>query len=79
MNEFVATLFRQESRRVYSTQVRLFGSCDAAEDALHDASVAAAEQWPSQGVSANPFAWLVFTGRFGCIDRIRRGKRLLGR
>ena len=78
MNDTVATLYRQESRRVFSTLVRLLGSFDAAEEALHDAFVAAAEQWPSQGMPANPVAWLVSTGRFKAIDRIRRDKRFVG-
>ncbi len=77
MNEIVATLYRQESRRVYSTLVRLLGSFDVAEDALHDAFIAASEQWPSQGVPANPVAWLVSTGRFKAIDRIRRERRFV--
>ena len=31
-----------------------------------------AEQWPIQGVPANPEAWLVSTGRFKAIDRLHR-------
>lgn len=73
----VATLYRQEGRRVFATLVRLLGSFDAAEEALHDAFVAAAEQWPSRGVPANPVAWLVSTGRFKAIDRLRRDQRFV--
>ncbi len=75
--DFVATLYQQESRRVFSTLVRLLGNFDLAEDALHDAFVAAAEQWPTQGVPANPVAWLVSSGRFKAIDRIRRDRRFV--
>ncbi len=77
MDDILATLYRQESRRVFSTLVRLLGSFDAAEDALHDAFIAASEQWPSQGVPANPVAWLVSAGRFKAIDRIRRDRRFV--
>ena len=77
MDDLVANLYRRESRRVFSTLVRLLGSFDLAEDALHDAFVAAAEQWPAQGVPANPAAWLVSTGRFRAIDRIRRDRRFV--
>ncbi|MDQ6628282.1 MAG: RNA polymerase subunit sigma-24 [Pseudomonadota bacterium] len=77
MNDIVTAIYRQESRRVFSTLVRLLGSFDQAEDALHDAFVAAAEQWPTQGVPANPVAWLVSTGRFKAIDRIRRDRRFV--
>ncbi|HEY3633458.1 MAG TPA: DUF6596 domain-containing protein [Caldimonas sp.] len=73
----MAALYRQESRRVFSTLVRLLGSFDLAEDALHDAFVAAAEQWPARGVPANPVAWLVSAGRFRAIDRIRRERRFV--
>ena len=72
MDDIVATLYRQEGRRVFSTLVRLLGSFDLAEDALHDAFTAASEQWRAQGVPANPVAWLVSAGRFRAIDRIRR-------
>jgi RNA polymerase sigma-70 factor, ECF subfamily len=75
MSDIVDALYRQESRRVFSTLVRLLGSFDLAEDALHDAFVAASEQWPSQGLPANPVAWLVSAGRFKAIDRLRRDKR----
>jgi RNA polymerase sigma-70 factor (ECF subfamily) len=62
---------------VFSTLVRLLGSFDAAEDALHDAFIAASEQWPDQGVPDNPVAWLVSAGRFRAIDRIRRESRFV--
>lgn len=75
MKDIVAALYRQESRRVFSALVRLLGSFGAAEDALHDAFIAAAEQWPGQGVPANPVAWLVSTGRFKAIDCMRRDRR----
>ena len=74
----MASLYQQESRRVFSTLVRLLGSFDLAGDALHDAFIAATEQWPSRGVPANPVAWLVSAGRFKAIDRIRREKNFVG-
>ena len=77
MDDTVARIYRQESRRVFSTLVRLLGSFEAAEDALHDAFIAAAEQWPARGVPANPVAWLVSAGRFKAIDRIRRNRRFV--
>ncbi len=68
-------LYRAESRRVFATLIRLLGDFDLAEEALHDAFRAALEQWPRDGVPANPRAWLVSTGRFKAIDKIRRGER----
>jgi RNA polymerase sigma-70 factor (ECF subfamily) len=70
--------YRSEARRVRATLIRLLGGFDAAEDALHEAFAAAAEQWPREGVPANPYAWLVSTGRFKTIDRWRGQARLAG-
>ncbi len=71
----VDSLYRSESRRVLATLIRLLGDFDLAEEALHDAFTAAAQQWPRDGAPANPRAWLVSTGRFKAIDRIRRRAR----
>ena len=70
--------YRSEARRVRATLIRLLGGFDAAEDAVHEAFAAAAEQWPREGVPANPYAWLVSTGRFKTIDRWRGQARLAG-
>jgi RNA polymerase sigma-70 factor (ECF subfamily) len=71
----VDAIYRAESRRVFATLVRLLGDFDLAEEALHDAFRAALEQWPREGVPANPRAWLVSAGRFKAIDGIRRRSR----
>ena len=71
----VDAIYRAESRRVFATLVRLLGDFDIAEEALHDAFRAALEQWPRDGVPANPRAWLVSTGSFKAIDGIRRCSR----
>ena len=68
-------VYRAESRRVLATLIRLLGDFDIAEEALHDAFMAAVEQWPRDGVPQNPRAWLVSAGRFKAIDRIRRRSR----
>jgi len=67
--------YRLESRRVLATLIRLLGDFDRAEEAMHDAFVAAVEQWARDGVPANPRAWLVSTGRFKAIDTARRRAR----
>jgi RNA polymerase sigma-70 factor (ECF subfamily) len=72
----VETVYREESRRVLATLIRLLGDFDLAEEALHEAFRAAVEQWPLEGVPRNPRAWLVSTGRFKAIDRMRSRKRL---
>ncbi|MBJ2156524.1 RNA polymerase sigma factor [Variovorax sp. IB41] len=68
-------IYRTESRRIFATLVRLLGDFDLAEEALHDAFRSALEQWPRDGVPANPRAWLVSAGRFKSIDGIRRRAR----
>jgi RNA polymerase sigma-70 factor (ECF subfamily) len=73
--EAVNAVYLSESRRVLATLIRLLGDFDAAEEALHDAFRAALEQWPRDGVPANPRAWLVSAGRFKAIDSMRRRKR----
>lgn len=76
MRTLIDALYREESRRVLATLIRLLGGdFDRAEEALHDAFRAALEQWPREGVPANARAWLVSTGRFKAIDRLRRDRR----
>ena len=72
VREIVDRTYRDDSRRVLATLIRLFGDFDIAEEALHDAFVAAIERWPVEGVPANPRTWLVSAGRFKAIDQIRR-------
>jgi RNA polymerase sigma-70 factor (ECF subfamily) len=75
VHETVNAVYLADSRRVLATLIRLLGDFDAAEEALHDAFRAALEQWPRDGVPANPRAWLVSTGRFKAIDGLRRRAR----
>jgi RNA polymerase sigma-70 factor (ECF subfamily) len=73
--EWIDTLYRTDSRRVLATLIRLLGDFDLAEEALQDAFTAATGQWPRDGLPGNPRAWLVSTGRFKAIDRLRRRAR----
>jgi RNA polymerase sigma-70 factor, ECF subfamily len=75
VREKVDSVYRLESRRIFATLVRLLGDFELAEDSLHDAFSAALEQWPKEGVPANPRAWLVSAGRFKAIDAMRRRAR----
>ena len=71
----IEAIYRAESRRVFATLVRLLGDFELAEEAMSEAFRAALEQWPREGVPANPRAWLVSTGRFKAIDALRRESR----
>jgi RNA polymerase sigma-70 factor (ECF subfamily) len=75
LQEQIDAIYRSESRRVLATLIRLLGDFDLAEDALHDAFMAALNQWPRDGMPGNPRAWLVSTGRFKAIDKLRRRAR----
>lgn len=75
VREKVDAVYRSDSRRVFATLIRLLGDFDLAEEAVQDAFTVAVERWQRDGVPANPRAWLVSTGRFKAIDRIRRRAR----
>lgn len=75
VRDAVDAIYRTESRRVFATLIRLLGDFDLAEEALHEAFASAVKQWPTEGVPANPRAWLVSAGRFKAIDAIRRRAR----
>ncbi len=73
--ERIDEVYRLESRRAFATLVRLLRDFDLAEESLHEAFVAAVEQWPEAGVPDNPRAWLVSTARFKAVDVVRRRQR----
>ena len=75
MRGAIDAVYRAESRRVLATLIRLLRDFNLAEEALHDAFRAAAEQWPRDGMPDNPRAWLVSAGRFRAIDGLRRRAR----
>src|SRR5262249_5625268 len=69
-------LYPAESRHVLALLILLLGDFDVAEEALHEAFKAALEQWPEEGVPTIPRAWLISTGRFKAIDRLRHQSRI---
>lgn len=71
----VDAIYREQSRRVLATLIRLLGDFELAEEALHEAFTAAVAQWPQEGIPDNPRAWLISTGRFKAIDSLRRRAR----
>ena len=74
----VESAYRLHSRAVLASLVRLLGGFDLAEEGLHEAFLAAAAQWPHDGVPSNPRSWLISAGRFRVIDRLRSKARLDG-
>jgi RNA polymerase sigma-70 factor (ECF subfamily) len=75
MNQRVEQIYRDESRRVLATLIRLLGDFELAEEAMHEAFAVALSRWESAGVPANPRAWPVSTGRFKAIDHLRNQAR----
>ncbi|HEX9221681.1 MAG TPA: RNA polymerase sigma factor [Gemmatimonadaceae bacterium] len=72
VHDRVDAIYRSDSRRVLATLIRLLGDFDLAEEALHDAFATAVEKWAEDGIPANPRSWLISTGRFKAIDRLRK-------
>ncbi|TDE01322.1 RNA polymerase sigma factor [Jiangella asiatica] len=62
---------REQAPRVLGALVRRYGHFDAAEDAVQDALLAAAVQWPDQGVPSNPRAWLITVASRRLTDQLR--------
>ncbi|WP_433832184.1 RNA polymerase sigma factor [Actinoplanes sp. CA-015351] len=64
-------LLREITPQVLGALVRRYGQFDGAEDAVQEAVVAAAVQWPAEGVPDNPRGWLMTVASRRLIDRIR--------
>ena len=81
----IETVWRMESAKVIAALVRIVRDVQLAEDLAHDALVAALQQWPDDGIPANPAAWLTTIAKRRAIDAFRRNERhdravaLLGR
>lgn len=71
-HERLEAIYRRDGRLVLATLIRLLRDFDLAEEALHDAFLAAAAQWPTVGVPKEPVPWLVSAGRFQALDKLRR-------
>ncbi len=71
----IADLYKQNSRKVLATLVRLLGDFDLAEEAMHEAFTSALELWQPDNLPDNPTSWLISTGRHKAIDIIRRRRR----
>jgi len=52
-------LLRRLAPQVLGAVVRRYGHFDAAEDATQEALIAAATQWPAEGLPGNPRGWLI--------------------
>jgi RNA polymerase sigma factor (sigma-70 family) len=64
-------LLRQAAPRALAAVVRRFGDFADAEDAVQEAMIDAARQWPAQGTPENPTGWLIAVASRRMTDRIR--------
>jgi RNA polymerase sigma factor (sigma-70 family) len=65
------SLLRDLTPQVLGAVVRRFGDFASAEDAVQEALVAAAVQWPEEGVPDNPRGWLIHVATRRMTDRLR--------
>jgi RNA polymerase sigma-70 factor (ECF subfamily) len=75
MERKIQQLYHQESRWVLATLIRILGDFDLAEEAMHEAFIAALDQWKDTGIPEKPRQWLISTARFKAIDQIRRQQK----
>ena len=68
---FIEHLLRELAPQVLSPVVRRFRDFAAAEDAVQEALIAAAAQWPREGMPANPRAWLIQVASRRMTDHVR--------
>jgi RNA polymerase sigma factor (sigma-70 family) len=67
----VEDLLRQLAPQVLGAVVRRYGHFDTAEDAAQEALLAAATQWPADGVPGNPRGWLITVASRRLTDLLR--------
>ena len=72
-------LLREAAARVLAALVRRFGDFADSEDAVQEAMIAAAAQWPAEGVPENPAGWLVQVASRRMTDRARSESARRGR
>lgn len=77
VHALVDHLFRREAARSVGRLTRLLGPrhLELAEEAVHEALVAALRNWPFRGVPDDPAAWLLATARNRALDHLRREGR----
>jgi RNA polymerase sigma-70 factor (ECF subfamily) len=78
VNPLVDSLFRHESGKIVASLTRFLGLSylELVEDAVQEALLKAAQQWPYRGIPAQPTAWLWQVAKNQAIDRLRREKTL---
>jgi RNA polymerase sigma factor (sigma-70 family) len=71
VNLAIEGLLRELAPQALGAVVRRYGNFDTAEDAVQEAMIAAAGQWPRDGVPDNPRAWLIAVAARRLTDLLR--------
>jgi RNA polymerase sigma factor (sigma-70 family) len=71
MSDAIDQLLRDLAPQVLGATMRRYGDYAAAEDAVQEALIAAATQWPRAGVPENPRGWLIHVASRRMTDHIR--------
>ncbi len=71
MDRHIEDLLREVAPQVLGGLVRRYGQFDACEDAVQEALLSAARQWPDQGVPDNPRSWLMTVASRRLVDQWR--------
>ncbi len=69
--ESLEDLLRRLAPQVLGALMRRHGALDACEDAVQEALIAAATQWPDEGIPDNPHGWLVTVATRRLVDQVR--------
>ncbi len=72
----IEAVWKIESTRFIARIARVTHDIGIAEELAQDALVTAFEQWPVEGIPANPAAWLMTVAKRRAIDSLRRGRML---
>jgi RNA polymerase sigma-70 factor, ECF subfamily len=72
VSEAVTRMAREESGRVLALLARRFSDIDLADEAVQEALIEAASNWPIKGIPENTAGWLLTVARRKALDLLRK-------